>query len=144
MQETAYEMRMSDWSSDVCSSDLFYRIAGASHLAGGNLIDARIHTTRDGVAIDNFLVQDPLGGAFHSPDQLTRIRKAIEDSLANRHRMITKLEARPLPRSEEHTSELQSLMRISYAVFCLKKKKQQTTNTRIITYRLNTTHMTHH
>src|SRR3546814_5166438 len=99
MQETAYEMRMSDWSSDVCSSDLFYRIAGASHLAGGNIIDARIHTTRDGVAIDNFLVQDPLGGAFHSPDQLTRIRKAIEDSLANRHRMITKLEARPLPRT---------------------------------------------
>src|SRR3546814_1101740 len=32
------------------------------------------------------------------------------------------------PRSEEHTSELQSLMRISYAVFCLKKKKTQTTN----------------
>jgi len=44
-------------------------------------------------------VQDPLGGAFHSPDQLTRIRNAIEDSLANRHRMITKLEARPLPRT---------------------------------------------
>jgi [protein-PII] uridylyltransferase len=78
---------------------LFYRIAGAIHLAGGNIIDARIHTTRDGVAIDNFLVQDPLGGAFHSPEQLTRIRNAIEDSLANRHRMITKLEARPLPRT---------------------------------------------
>jgi [protein-PII] uridylyltransferase len=78
---------------------LFYRVAGAIHLAGGNIIDARIHTTRDGVAIDNFLVQDPLGGAFHSPDQLKRIRTAIEDSLANRHRMITKLEARPLPRT---------------------------------------------
>ncbi len=78
---------------------LFYRIAGAIHLAGGNIIDARIHTTRDGVAIDNFLVQDPLGGAFHSPDQLTRIRSAIEDSLSNRHRMITRLEARPLPRT---------------------------------------------
>ncbi|MDX3898995.1 MAG: [protein-PII] uridylyltransferase [Sphingobium sp.] len=78
---------------------LFYRIAGAIHLAGGNIIDARIHTTRDGVAIDNFLVQDPLGGAFHSPEQLTRIRNAIEDSLANRHRLITKLEARPLPRT---------------------------------------------
>jgi len=78
---------------------LFYRIAGGIHLAGGNIIDARIHTTRDGVAIDNFLVQDPLGGAFHSPEQLNRIRNAIEDSLANRHRMITKLEARPLPRT---------------------------------------------
>ena len=78
---------------------LFYRIAGAIHLAGGNIIDARIHTTRDGVAVDNFLVQDPLGGAFHSPEQLQRIRLAIEDALANRHRLITKLEARPLPRT---------------------------------------------
>jgi [protein-PII] uridylyltransferase len=78
---------------------LFYRIAGAIHLAGGNIIDARIHTTRDGVAIDNFLVQDPLGGAFHSHEQLARIKAAIEDSLSNRHRMITKLEARPLPRT---------------------------------------------
>ena len=78
---------------------LFYRIAGAIHLAGGNIIDARIHTTRDGVAVDNFLVQDPLGGAFHSPDQLTRIRNGIEDALSNRHRMITRLEARPLPRT---------------------------------------------
>src|SRR5262249_17259251 len=40
---------------------LFYRIAGGIHLAGGNIIDARIHTTRDGMAIDNFLVQDPFG-----------------------------------------------------------------------------------
>src|SRR3546814_7037282 len=45
----------------------------------------------------------------------------------------------PLDRSEEHTSELQSLMRISYAVFCLKKKKQKTqTHT---TYTYNTNHM---
>ncbi len=78
---------------------LFYRVAGAIHLAGGNIIDARIHTTRDGVAVDNFLVQDPLGGAFHSPEQLDRIRSAIQDSLANRHRMMTKLAARPLPRT---------------------------------------------
>src|SRR3546814_2115273 len=42
------------------------------------------------------------------------------------------------PRSEEHTSELQSLMRISYAVFCLKKKKH---NTNILTARRNNTHM---
>jgi [protein-PII] uridylyltransferase len=78
---------------------LFYRIAGAIHLAGGNIIDARIHTTRDGAAIDNFLVQDPLGGAFHDPSQLDRLRRAIADALANRHRMITKLEARPLART---------------------------------------------
>ncbi|BAV65262.1 [protein-PII] uridylyltransferase [Sphingobium cloacae] len=85
---------------------LFYRVAGAIHLAGGNIIDARIHTMRDGVAIDNFLVQDPLGGAFHSPDQLERIRRAIEDSLANRHRLITKLAARPLPRMRADAFEI--------------------------------------
>ena len=43
---------------------LFYRIAGGIHLAGGNIIDARIHTTRSGWAVDNFLVQDPLGRPF--------------------------------------------------------------------------------
>src|SRR3546814_4688620 len=88
---------------------------GAIHLAGGNIIDARIHTMRDGMAMDNFLVQDPFGGPFNDADQLNRIRIAIEEALANRHKMTA--------RSEEHTSELQSLMRISYAVFCLKKKK---------------------
>ncbi len=43
---------------------LFYRIAGAISIAGGNIIDARIHTTRDGMALDNFLVQDPVGRPF--------------------------------------------------------------------------------
>ena len=78
---------------------LFYRIAGAIHLAGGNIIDARIHTMRDGMAIDNFLVQDPFGGPFDRSDQLSRIRAAIEDALANRHRLTTKLEAKPLSRT---------------------------------------------
>src|SRR3546814_13465967 len=41
---------------------LFYRLAGAIGVAGGNIIDARIHTTRDGLARDHLLVQDPLGG----------------------------------------------------------------------------------
>ncbi|MET0249690.1 MAG: [protein-PII] uridylyltransferase [Sphingobium sp.] len=85
---------------------LFYRIAGAIHLAGANIIDARIHTARDGFAIDNFLVQDPLGGAFHSPDQLARIERAIEDALANRHRLITKLQARPLSRTRAEAFQI--------------------------------------
>src|SRR3546814_376144 len=78
---------------------LFYRIAGAIHLAGGNIIDARIHTMRDGVAMDNFLVQDPFGGPFNDADQLNRIRIAIEEALANRHKMTARLEAKPLPRT---------------------------------------------
>ncbi|MDF0545712.1 [protein-PII] uridylyltransferase [Sphingobium sp. H39-3-25] len=85
---------------------LFYRIAGAIHLAGGSIIDARIHTMRDGMAIDNFLVQDPLGGRFDNPDQLDRIRRMIEDALANRHKLITKLEARPLPRTRAEAFQI--------------------------------------
>src|SRR5690606_9036798 len=85
---------------------LFYRVAGAIHLAGGNIIDARIHPMRDGMAIDNFLVQHPLGGAFHGPGQLDRIKRAIEDALANRHRLITKLAARPLPRTRAEAFEI--------------------------------------
>jgi [protein-PII] uridylyltransferase len=53
---------------------LFYRIAGGIHLAGGNIIDARIHTAKNGMAVDNFLVQDPLGRPFMEDSQLARIR----------------------------------------------------------------------
>ena len=52
---------------------LFYRIAGAISLAGGNIIDARIHTTDDGMALDNFLVQDAERGPFADPHQLKRL-----------------------------------------------------------------------
>ena len=78
---------------------LFYRIAGGIHLAGANIIDARIHTTRKGWAIDNFLVQDPLGQPFGEDDQLERIEKAIGDALANRIELAPKLAQRPLPRT---------------------------------------------
>jgi [protein-PII] uridylyltransferase len=74
---------------------LFYRIAGGIHLAGGNIIDARIHTARNGMAVDNFLVQDPLGRPFSEDSQLARIRKMIEDALANRVKLVTQLAARP-------------------------------------------------
>ncbi len=77
---------------------LFYRIAGGIHLAGGNIIDARIHTTRDGLAMDNFLVQDPLGRPFRDDRQIARLTQAIEDALANRHALLDRLSAKPLPR----------------------------------------------
>src|SRR3546814_15569989 len=51
---------------------LFYRIAGGIHLAGGNIIDARIHQTRDGLALDNFLVQDPLVRPFAAAGLIQR------------------------------------------------------------------------
>ncbi len=77
---------------------LFYRIAGGIHLAGGNIIDARIHTAKNGMAVDNFLVQDPLGRPFMEHGQLARLRGAIGDALANRVKLIPQLAARPLSR----------------------------------------------
>jgi [protein-PII] uridylyltransferase len=81
---------------------LFYRIAGGIHLAGGNIIDARIHTARNGMAVDNFLVQDPLGRPFSEEAQLSRLKMAIADALANRVKLVPQLAARPLarPRAE--------------------------------------------
>jgi [protein-PII] uridylyltransferase len=85
---------------------LFYRIAGAIHVAGGNIIDARIHTTRDGMALDNFLVQDPFGRPFDDAGQLGRLRTAIEDALANRGKMLDRLLAKPLPRTRAEAFEI--------------------------------------
>ncbi len=74
---------------------LFYRIAGAIHLAGGNIIDARIHTSSDGMAIDNFLIQDPLGRPFREQGQLDRLARNIEEALTNRAKLMTQLDAKP-------------------------------------------------
>ena len=85
---------------------LFFRIAGAIHLAGGNIIDARIHTTRVGKAVDNFLVQDPLGKPFRESDQLARLRKTIEDALAGRIELVPQLARRPLARARAESFEV--------------------------------------
>jgi [protein-PII] uridylyltransferase len=85
---------------------LFYRIAGGIHLAGGNIIDARIHTTRNGMAVDNFLVQDPLGRPFMEEGQLARLKTAIGDALANRVKLVPQLAARPLARPRMEAFEV--------------------------------------
>src|SRR3546814_8292328 len=94
-------MRICDWSSDVCSSDLIpadpaapeharrRRALAGEHLDPGDLIELR---------------------SEHRGHQIVDAERGIDEGFDGR--------------SEEHTSELQSLMRISYAVFCLKKKKQ--------------------
>src|SRR3546814_8015941 len=96
-QKTAYEMRISDWSSDVCSSDLHVARTIRPALARGAwvLCDRFVDSSR---------AYQGGGGGITDAD-------------------IMALHA--FGRSEEHTSELQSLMRISYAVVCLKKKKRQ-------------------
>ncbi len=85
---------------------LFYRIAGAIHLAGGNIIDARIHTTKMGKALDNFVVQDPLGRPFREESQLERLKTAIEDSLANRIELVPQLARRPLAHARAASFEV--------------------------------------
>jgi [protein-PII] uridylyltransferase len=85
---------------------LFFRIAGAIHLAGANIIDARIHTTRVGMAVDNFLVQDPLGKPFREAEQLARLRKTIEDALAGRIELVPQLARRPLARARAESFDV--------------------------------------
>jgi [protein-PII] uridylyltransferase len=74
---------------------LFYRIAGAIHLAGGNIIDARIHTSSDGMAVDNFLVQDPVGRPFREQNQLDRLARTIKGALTDRAKLMAQLDAKP-------------------------------------------------
>ena len=75
---------------------LFYRIAGAIHLAGGSIIDARIHTSSDGLAVDNFLVQDPWGRPFQERSQIERLQDLVADALANKSKLSPKLMAKPV------------------------------------------------
>jgi len=78
---------------------LFYRMAGGIHLAGANIIDARIHTAASGYAIDNFLVQDQRGGPLSEESQIERLEQGIRDALAGTGSLVPKLAARPLAHS---------------------------------------------
>src|SRR3546814_10164153 len=103
-------MRISDWSSDVCSSDLRGKCRCDPSVGAGPL-------WRDGGRCKGLYqrrrhISGRSGAAFHralSPPPIGSLQGATADQ----------------SRSEEHTSELQSLMRISYAVFCLKKKNKK-------------------
>src|SRR3546814_10512027 len=104
-------MRISDWSSDVCSSDLALRHEFTG-LAEAMRAAVNVETVA-GPSIENMVDQI----ADRAEDALDATRKNAD---------ITRVQVvdsfRDM-RSEEHTSELQSLMRISYAVFCLKKNR---------------------
>src|SRR3546814_4413558 len=105
-QKTAYEMRISDWSSDVCSSDLEAAQDRRRGRCGGVDSAARSRPARR-------RHRRLVGFGIHLPGAGRRPARPRD-----------RPEGRRQGRSEEHTSELQSLMRISYAVFCLKKKKR--------------------
>src|SRR3546814_2393537 len=174
-QKTAYEMRISDWSSDVCSSDLLHRAAHRGALvqldAGGEIgfavrraivdgdgngIEVRQQDDApdagDGAGVDGdgeaaLVLRDLREADLHPRIEADRIVAEQQLRMGFPHRRTQRVGgpgcARPRPpreqgqghgcaaspfhvllRSEEHTSELQSLMRTSYAVFCLKKKKK--------------------
>ena len=80
---------------------LFYRIAGGIAMGGATIVDARIHTTRDGMALDNLVVQDPVGGPFDEAQRLQRMEQAILDALAGKVKLADRLTARPLPRRRQ-------------------------------------------
>jgi [protein-PII] uridylyltransferase len=66
---------------------LFSRIAGALAVAGASIVDARIHTLQNGMALDTFWVQDAAGGAFDAPHRLARLAVLIEQALSGRLRL---------------------------------------------------------
>src|SRR3546814_3395414 len=115
-------MRISDWSSDVCSSDL----------ADGPDLALRIHRQHAVRVAELHRLDDAgklevavLGPAPAVVGEGAAQARRAEQRSRKGDRAAQDEKATPRQhRSEEHTSELQSLMRISYAVFCLKKKKK--------------------
>src|SRR3546814_3827779 len=134
-------MRISDWSSDVCSSDLGVKrrfldrmtttdmgrlLKGAQFMtekAGGSDVGGiELTARRDG---DRWRLHGEKWFCSHADGDVALLLARPEGAPAGTRGLA-------LFRSEEHTSELQSLMRISYAVFCLKKKKTKTTKANTI------------
>src|SRR3546814_1672443 len=145
-------MRISDWSSDVCSSDLGGKISSYRHVALHAVDELAAHVAA--LTGKRWTGRTPLpGGDFPVRGLAALIAdirlchpflpRATADRIARAYGTEARawlgkaegwddlggeiahgLSAAEVERSEEHTSELQSLMRISYAVFCLKKKKK--------------------
>src|SRR3546814_3617898 len=142
-------MRISDWSSDVCSSDLGPDAHAAQRDRKTGLLEAVAEVPGATVEVrqGNFLftsglergrelldLADPPTAIFAANDEMAAgvLAAAIDRGLT------VPADLSLVGRSEEHTSELQSLMRISYAVFCLKKKKSNrytnNTNAELVEY----------
>src|SRR3546814_3855004 len=137
-QKTAYEMRISDWSSDVCSSDLlehaarlgYKRIVVFPYFLFTGILVQRIYDHTDIVAQRHPEIEFVKAGYLNDhPAVLDAFAERVQEILDGENLMNCKLckyRAQVLgfeaevglaqERSEEHTSELQSLMRISYAV----------------------------
>src|SRR3546814_3186136 len=139
-QKTAYEMRISDWSSDGCSSDLPHLAVGADagrvqicicqpgiHVlrrrgSRGEERDGQLSRADSDLRRDRRL-RDPGSGTGAAAAGHERLRPGLRRRPRCRPGGGGDRQPGDGERSEEHTSELQPLMRISYAVVCLKKKK---------------------
>src|SRR3546814_4393056 len=126
-QKTAYEMRISDWSSDVCSSDLLHIVL----FRGQHIVFDRV------AHLERAFLRRAGGQAEldRNPPLVLVGQKAARQAVKEQDEQCDgeRVDRQEQPfaiRSEEHTSELQSLMRISYAVFCLKKKKDKNNENR--------------
>src|SRR3546814_5975845 len=110
-------MRISDWSSDVCSSDLIKITVGdfPAILIDKREISANLRSRQRRFVTRRLIPLRPTGNQREKCEKSERKKGFVHGNASH-------------ARSEEHTSELQSLMRISYAVFCLKKKKKTTLN----------------
>src|SRR3546814_7596203 len=123
-QKTAYEMRSSEWSSDVCSSDLLRccpnnRVGRRCAVPPWPLRSRGADSRRpSAVLVEAHRSRGHRGAPAPRPGENRGRTHPIAAPCASRPTSCPREYAR---KSEEHTSELQSLMRISYAVFCLKK-----------------------
>src|SRR3546814_4523247 len=114
-------MRISDWSSDVCSSDLLF----------ADSVEAKSGERPIRAVIFSHSHSDHFGGVggIVTPEQVAKEHiRIIAPHGFSEEATAENVLAGGAMRSEEHTSELQSLMRISYAVFCLKKKNKEKKN----------------
>src|SRR3546814_2303006 len=119
-------MRISDWSSDVCSSDLTHEQLSSCFLLDSphDSLESIYQKYGDIAQLSKFS-----GGIGVSYTRVRSRGSLIRSTNGHSNGIVPwlkTLDSSVAARSEEHTSELQSLMRISYAVFCLKKKKLNT------------------
>src|SRR3546814_7771884 len=119
-------MRISDWSSDVCSSDLVSRGCRVTSSTKPDLgAPSALATAKLWVSAS------PRRNQKTTIASAPPIRKGMRQPQASSSASVSmawSASRTQMARSEEHTSELQSLMRISYAVFCLKKKRTKETS----------------
>src|SRR3546814_3202965 len=131
-------MRISDWSSDVCSSDRLVAVFRGKILHGlgidvGRVADNKpvlamrqlleeVAAVRGDASVEAKLFDIDIGDCQRLLRDVDRIDLRVFKGQGRQYGQAPRPGAQ-IQRSEEHTSELQSLMRISYAVFCLKKKK---------------------